>query len=77
METIKTFFTSSTSPEKVSLTIKSLAAFLVIFGFDNAVLSDVGNQAATFVAGVGMVISALTTLYGLSRKVYIGRWSAT
>lgn len=76
METIKQFLTSSDSPEKVSLTIKSLAAFLILFGFDNAVLNDFGSNAASLVAGLGMVISSATALYGLFRKARLGRWSA-
>lgn len=76
METIKQFFTSSDSPEKVSLTIKSIAAFAVIFGFDATVVNDAGNEAANIVTAIGMLIASGSALYGMFRKAKLGRWSA-
>ena len=73
---IQAFITSSTNPEKVSLFIKSLATFLVLFGFDSAVVNEGGGQLTNFLVGVGMVVSAVTSLYGLTRKAYMGRWHA-
>lgn len=68
--------TSSQSPENYSLFIKSLVTLAVLFGFDQAIVGDAGNQITNLLVAVGMIISSATGLVGLARKLYLGRWSA-
>ena len=77
MEIIKWLITSSADPEKVSLFIKSLATLAVLFGLNEAVVSQIGSEIANIVVGVGMVVSSGTVLWALGRKIRFGRWSAT
>lgn len=67
---------SSANPENVSLFIKSVVALAVLFGFDQAVINSVQSELANLCVGIGMVVSSVTALYGLYRKVKLGRWSA-
>lgn len=69
--------TSSADPAKLSLTLKSLAAILVLFGIDSATTDAGVGSIVNIVAGVGMIISAITALVGIVRKVKLGRWSAS
>jgi hypothetical protein len=73
---INWFLTSSADRENYSLFIKSAAALVVLFGVDSAVVNDAGNQIANVIVAVGMLISAITALVGLVRKVKLGQWSA-
>lgn len=77
MNTLKQLITSSTSPESVSLTVKSLVTLAVLFGFDSAVVNDAGGYLTNLLVAIGMIVSALTGLYGIGRKIKLGRWSAS
>lgn len=77
MEKIKALFISSADPEKISLFIKSIAAFAVLFGVDQTVVDQIGSSIADIITAGGMLLTALTALYGLFRKFKLGRWSAT
>lgn len=70
------FVTSSADPEKVSLTLKSLAAIVVFFGVDSSVTNQGVGYLVTIISSVGMLISAATGIWGLTRKLMIGQWSA-
>lgn len=73
---LNSLIASSTDPKKVSLTIKSIAAFVVLFGLDSVIVNQAADQLTNLIAGIGMTISAASALYGLARKAYLGRWSA-
>ena len=74
-------FKSSVDPQKVSLAVKGFLAMLVpvvmvVTGIPEAELTGITeliSQAVFY--GVGFV-GAVQLLYGLGRKVYMGRWSA-
>jgi hypothetical protein len=68
--------TSSQNPENYSLFLKSAVAMSVLFGFDQAIVGEAGDLITTTLIAVGMLISAVTGLMGLFRKVRLGRWSA-
>lgn len=68
--------TSSQDPAKLSLTLKSLAALLVLFGIDSAITDEGVGAIVNTVTATGMLISAITALVGIARKVKLGRWSA-
>lgn len=68
--------TSSSDPAKISLTLKSLAALLVMFGVDSAITDEGIGAIVSIATAVGMLISAVTALVGLGRKIKLGRWSA-
>ncbi len=67
---------SSANPENTSLTLKSLAALLVLFGVDSSITDQGVGSIMNIITGVGMIISAITALVGIARKVKLGRWSA-
>jgi hypothetical protein len=75
--TIPEIIRSSASPEKISMFVKSLAVFAVLFGFDKAVVDEAESQIANLVVLVAQVVTVLTALYGLLRKVKFGRWAAS
>jgi len=72
----KSIITSSTDPNTISLFVKSLATFAILFGIDNTVVNEASGQLTNLLLGTGMVFTALTGLYGLIRKVKFGQWSA-
>lgn len=76
-QTIDWFITSSKNPENVSLFVKSLATVAILFGLDSTVVNDGGGYIGNLVIGLGMVAASLTGLWGLGRKITLGRWSAT
>jgi len=73
---IPSIFRSASDPESVSLFVKSLITFAVLFGFDSAVVNEAGGYLTNLILAVGMIVSAVTGLVGLFRKVKLGRWSA-
>lgn len=62
---------SSANPANLSLTIKGFAPFLLLFGVDQGVLDEGTNAIVSFVVGAGMFASAVVTLLGFVRKVYL------
>jgi hypothetical protein len=76
MEFLNKLTTSSTDSAKISLFLKSIGAFAVILGVDSTLIDAINVQALNFITGIGMIVSAGTALYGLLRKVKLGRWSA-
>lgn len=70
------FITSSEDPTKVSLFIKSLASFAILFGLDSTVVSQAGNAVVSLITSLGVVVSAIAALWGLIRKFKNGQWSA-
>lgn len=62
------FVMSSQDRNKLSLTIKSLATFLVLFGVDSAVIDEGVNQIVSLTVAVGMLMSAGMSAYGFVRK---------
>ena len=73
---IPNWIMSSASPENVSLTVKSLVTLAILFGLDSVVIEEGGGYLTNLLVGIGMVVSAGTGLWGLVRKVKLGRWSA-
>ncbi len=73
---IPSILRSASNPENVSLFIKSLVTFAILFGFDQTIADQVGNYLADIVIALGMIVSAITGIYGLARKAKLGRWSA-
>lgn len=73
---MKSFLTSSSDPAKVSMFLKSLAVLGVLFGLDTTLLEALQVEILNLVAATGMIVSAGTAVYGLARKLYLGRWSA-
>lgn len=73
---MKSFLTSSSDPTKVSMFLKSLAVLGVLFGLDTTLLEALQVEILNLVAATGMIVSAGTSVYGLARKLYLGRWSA-
>lgn len=72
---IKSLIASSADPEKVSLFIKSIVVLAILFGIDTTVANQAGGYLTSLVIGIGMVISAGTALWGLVRKIKLGRWN--
>lgn len=75
MEIFNWLITSSANPENVSLFIKSAVVLGALFGLDSTVISQAGNEVVHLIALLGMVVSSVTALVGLIRKLQLGRWS--
>lgn len=52
------FVYSSQNPEKISRTLKSVAAFAVLFGVDTSVVDEGIGHIVSVIAGIGMLVSA-------------------
>ena len=75
-QTIDWFITSSKNPENISLFVKSMATIAILFGLDSSVVNDGGGYIGNLIVGLGMIAASLTGLWGLGRKIKLGRWSA-
>ena len=73
-------FSSSVDPQKLSLTIKSLAVFvpfLVAFlnfsgyNFEEGVFNDLLSSLSDVILAVGVSISAFGVLWGIIRKIAV------
>lgn len=73
---IQWLITSSEDPNKISMTMKSIAAFAVLFGLDTTVVNDAQNNLVSIITALGMLVSAGTALWGLGRKIKNGQWRA-
>ena len=63
---------SSSNPEKISLTLKGLVPFAVLFGFvDSGALEAINNAVVNLLVQAGSFVTAGATLYGAVRKVYL------
>lgn len=76
MNTLTRLITSSKDPESVSLFISSIATFAVLFGLDNTVITEGSGYLTNLIVGFAMAASAGTSIWGLIRKVKLGRWNA-
>ena len=68
--------TSSASPENISLTIKSLATFAILFGADSTIVTQISNDLLSFIMKLLEVIALGYSIWGGVRKIKLGRWSA-
>lgn len=80
-KTINWLITSSKDPKALSLTVKG--ALLAIaplamyaFGVTEADFNDIVGGIVNLVFALATAFSAFMTLWGLLRKVRLGRWSA-
>lgn len=62
------FVVSSQNPQKLSLTLKSLAAFAVLFGVDSAIVDEGIGHFVNLIASLGMLATTITAIYGFVRK---------
>ena len=74
-------FTSSADPKALSLTVKGiltaiLPIVIVLLGIDEATANGILDTIVNIVFYGSTLLSALVTLYGLLRKVRLGKWSA-
>jgi hypothetical protein len=92
MNFIKWLVTSSSDPQKVSLTVKGALAFCgayllqlspVLCGFhiicisiDGDVLTSAINTTANIVYLSLSLVGSIAFLVGLGRKIWMGRWSS-
>lgn len=73
---IPSLIRSSTDPESVSLFVKSIVALAILFGVDTTIVNEAGGFLSNLIVGIGMVATAITGIWGLFRKMNLGRWSA-
>lgn len=64
------FVKSSADPSKLSLTLKSLVVFAVMFGVDSSVADEGAGHLVNLIVAIGMLVSASTGAYGFGRKIY-------
>lgn len=76
MNLIQKLVTSSEDPQKVSLFIKNVLAFAVLFGLDKTIAESLQGMIGNIILGGGMIYTAILGFYGLYRKARLGRWSA-
>lgn len=73
-ELLKKIWYSSQDPARVSLTIKSVGAFLASFGllqyvgFGNEDVNNLAEAVGQIVASVGVLISSVGVIWGVARK---------
>ena len=72
--------TSSSDPTKLSTTVKGfllmlLPVVMMFTGLTEAELGPIVDAVATVVFAGASLVSGLQILYGLGRKVYLGRWT--
>ena len=75
------FLTSSTDPNKLSLTIRGillaiLPIIMVFTGLTEAEIQPIIDGIVQLVFLLTAIVSAGQVVYGAIRKLYIGRWSA-
>lgn len=75
------FLASSADPTKLSMTVRgvlvAIIPLLVVFtGLGDAEVNAIIDLIVNIVFWVTSIVSAVVTLYGLVRKVQLGRWSA-
>ena len=71
MKIVNWFIKSSADPQKLSLTLKALVGFAVLFGIDGSVANEGVGHVVLFVTALGQIVSAGIALYGFGRKVYL------
>lgn len=76
MDFINWLIASSEDPNKVSLFIKSLVTFAVLFGVDATFADTAAGYLISIISATGMGIAAVMGIWGLFRKVKNGQWSA-
>lgn len=62
------FVKSSIDPSKLSLTLKSLTVFAVLFGIDGTIADEGAGHIVNLVVALGMLASAGSGAYGFVRK---------
>lgn len=72
---------SSADPEKLSTTVKGILLAIVpviimVTGLEQEEVNTLVNAIVQVVFLGASLISACQIIYGLARKIYLGRWSA-
>jgi hypothetical protein len=70
MEKLNTITRSSVNPHRLAMTVKGLIP-LVIFIAAHFSVEIEASELDDLVTQIGLVISALITLYGLARKLFV------
>lgn len=65
------FLYSSKNPQNWSLTIKGLIPLLILFGIDQNILETFSNSVGEIIVATTEGLSALVTVYGLVRKIWL------
>ena len=73
--------TSSKDPRKVSLTVRGaltalIPVFLIVSGLSEADANALVDAIVDLVFWVTSIVSTVTVIWGLVRKIRFGRWSA-
>ena len=71
MKIVNWFIKSSADPSKLSLTLKSLAGFAILFGVDGVLVNEGVGHIMLFATALGQILSAGLALYGFGRKIYL------
>ncbi len=72
--------TSSADPEKTALSIKGILVLLVpilsaFLGIDSTLSDTIVGSAVDLITNLLTLVGILMTLWGLIRKVRLGRWA--
>ena len=74
MKYIDWFIKSSADPKNLALTVKGifgvLATITLLFGIDIGDPDGFANAVVDVIAGVGVAITSIITLYGFLRKIH-------
>ena len=77
MNTFQKLITSSANSENISLLLKGLATFVVIFGADATIVSQLNSDLMSIVTKIFEVVALGYSVWGGARKIRLGRWSAS
>ena len=72
---IPTWLMSSANPKNISLLVRSLATFAVLFGADATVVTQIDNDLVSLIAKVLEVVALGYAVWGGGRKIILGRWT--
>ena len=77
MNTFQKLITSSANSENISLLLKGLTTFMVIFGADATIVSQLNSDLMSIVTKILEIVALGYSVWGGARKIYLGRWSAS
>ena len=65
------FVYSSANPQVISLTLKGLIPFLLIFGIEQSDAEALSDTLSQTIINIGLIASGVLTMLGLVRKIIL------
>ena len=65
------FVYSSRNPQAISMTLKGLAAVLVMFGVESAIAEEFTSYTVQLIIDIGHLVATVITILGFGRKLVL------